>query len=91
MYLKEIIISGFKSYVHETVVEKLDPRHNVVVGRNGSGKSNFFSAIEFVLSDEYNNLRKPERKGLINAPRSSASIAFVEIVLEKTPISSHTI
>ncbi|XP_053665505.1 structural maintenance of chromosomes protein 3-like [Anopheles marshallii] len=90
MYLKEIIINGFKSYTHETVVEQLDPRHNVVVGRNGSGKSNFFSAIEFVLSDEYNNLRQSERVGLINkgASKTRTSFAFVEIVLEKTSIPS---
>uniref|UniRef100_A0A4Y0BM41 Structural maintenance of chromosomes protein n=1 Tax=Anopheles funestus TaxID=62324 RepID=A0A4Y0BM41_ANOFN len=90
MYLKEIRISGFKSYTHETVVEQLHPKHNVVVGRNGSGKSNFFCAIEFVLSDEYNNLRQPGRVGLINKGTSKARLdaAFVELVFEKAPISS---
>jgi len=38
----QIIIQGFKSYKDQTVVEPFDKRHNVVVGRNGSGKSNFF-------------------------------------------------
>lgn len=38
----QIIIQGFKSYREQTVVEPFDKRHNVVVGRNGSGKSNFF-------------------------------------------------
>uniref|UniRef100_A0A182SJD9 SMC hinge domain-containing protein n=1 Tax=Anopheles maculatus TaxID=74869 RepID=A0A182SJD9_9DIPT len=92
MYLKEIIINGFKSYMNQTVVEQLDPHHNVVVGRNGSGKSNFFSAIEFVLSDEYNNLRQSERVGLINkgASKSRSELAFVEIVLvENASISAN--
>lgn len=42
MLLFQIIIQGFKSYKDQTVVEPFDKRHNVVVGRNGSGKSNFF-------------------------------------------------
>ncbi|XP_050076677.1 structural maintenance of chromosomes protein 3-like [Anopheles maculipalpis] len=91
MYLKEIIINGFKSYMDQTVIEQLHPKHNVVVGRNGSGKSNFFSAIEFVLSDEYNNLRQSERSGLINkgASKSRTGVAFVEIVLgEKASITA---
>uniref|UniRef100_A0A182LZD3 Structural maintenance of chromosomes protein n=1 Tax=Anopheles culicifacies TaxID=139723 RepID=A0A182LZD3_9DIPT len=87
MYLKKIIISGFKSYTHE-IVDQLHPRHNVVVGRNGSGKSNFFGAIEFVLSDEYNNLRQSERVGLINKGASRSGFAFVEIVFENVPDSS---
>jgi len=46
MYIKQVIIQGFKSYREQTVVEPFDPGHNVVVGRNGSGKSNFFYAIQ---------------------------------------------
>ena len=52
MYIKQVIIQGFKSYREQTVVEPFDPGHNVVVGRNGSGKSNFFYAIQFVLRYE---------------------------------------
>ena len=40
--------------------------HNVVVGRNGSGKSNFFYAIQFVLSDEYSHLRPEQRQALLH-------------------------
>jgi predicted ATPase len=42
-HIKTITISGFKSYRDKVEVEPFSPRHNVVVGRNGSGKSNFFS------------------------------------------------
>ncbi len=38
MHIKSIEISGFKSYA-DTKIE-LDPHHNLIVGRNGSGKSN---------------------------------------------------
>ena len=62
MFIKQGIIQGFKSYREQTVVEPFDPGHNVVVGRNGSGKSNFFYAIQFVLSDEYSHLRPEQRQ-----------------------------
>ena len=65
MYIKQVIIQGFKSYREQTVVEPFDPGHNVVVGRNGSGKSNFFYAIQFVLSDEYSHLRPEQRQVII--------------------------
>jgi structural maintenance of chromosome 3 (chondroitin sulfate proteoglycan 6) len=44
MYIKYIIIDGFKSYREKTVVGPLGAGQNVVVGRNGSGKSSFFTA-----------------------------------------------
>lgn len=31
----------------QTQIEPFSPRHNVVVGRNGSGKSNFFAGANF--------------------------------------------
>ncbi|KAL3222361.1 hypothetical protein MRX96_028458 [Rhipicephalus microplus] len=42
MHIKQLIIQGFRSYKEQTCVEPFSPRHNVIVGRNGSGKSNFF-------------------------------------------------
>jgi structural maintenance of chromosome 3 (chondroitin sulfate proteoglycan 6) len=44
MHIKSIIIEGFKSYRERTVVGPLGPGQNVVVGRNGSGKSSLFTA-----------------------------------------------
>ena len=38
----QVVICGFRSYRNEVVVEPFHPHHNCVVGRNGSGKSNFF-------------------------------------------------
>ena len=37
-----------------------------IVGRNGSGKSNFFYAIQFVLSDEYAHMRPEQRQALLH-------------------------
>ena len=71
MYIKQVIIQGFKSYREQTVIEPFDPGHNVVVGRNGSGKSNFFYAIQFVLSDEYSHLRPEQRQVIMIFSRGS--------------------
>ncbi|KAG8878903.1 Structural maintenance of chromosomes protein 3 [Tulasnella sp. 332] len=43
MHIKTLTIQGFKSYRDQTAIEPFSPGHNVVVGRNGSGKSNFFA------------------------------------------------
>ena len=54
--------------------------HNVVVGRNGSGKSNFFAAIEFVLSNEYSSLNAKQRSSLLHEGAGPKPLnAFVEI------------
>lgn len=54
------------SYKDQTVIEPFSPKHNVVVGRNGSGKSNFFAAIRFVLSDQYTQMGREERQALLH-------------------------
>ncbi|OUM60886.1 hypothetical protein PIROE2DRAFT_66443 [Piromyces sp. E2] len=85
MYIKQITIQGFKSYRDQTVISNFSPGHNVIVGRNGSGKSNFFAAIRFVLSDEYTNLQKEERQALIHGGTGPATIsAYVEIVFDNS-------
>ena len=54
------------SYKDQTVIEPFSPKHNVIVGRNGSGKSNFFAAIRFVLSDAYTQMGREERQALLH-------------------------
>ncbi|SCV02665.1 LAME_0H03928g1_1 [Lachancea meyersii CBS 8951] len=80
MYIKSVVIQGFKTYKNTTVVEDLSPHFNVVIGGNGSGKSNFFAAVRFVLSDDYSNLKREERQGLIHQGTGSVMSAYVEIV-----------
>ena len=53
MHIKQVVISGFKSFRSQSEIEPFSPKHNVIVGRNGSGKSNFFDAIQFVLLGTY--------------------------------------
>ncbi|CCW68544.1 unnamed protein product [Phytomonas sp. Hart1] len=85
MFIKNIIISGFRSYREQSFPDGLSPRTNVIVGKNGSGKSNFFSAVQFVLSEKFFNLSAVERKELfhVGSGRPSLSI-FVEIVFDNS-------
>jgi structural maintenance of chromosome 3 (chondroitin sulfate proteoglycan 6) len=55
----------------------------VIVGRNGSGKSNFFAAIRFVLSDAYTQMGREERQALLHEGSGSAVMsAYVEIIFD---------
>ncbi|KAG7928817.1 hypothetical protein KL925_000998 [Ogataea polymorpha] len=67
-----------------TIIDSFSPKHNVVVGRNGSGKSNFFAAIRFVLSDAYTNMTREERQSLIHEGSGTVMSAYVEIVFDNT-------
>jgi structural maintenance of chromosome 2 len=49
MFIREIIIDGFKSYSTRTTVSGWDQQFNAITGLNGSGKSNILDAICFVL------------------------------------------
>ncbi|GAP89623.1 putative chromosome segregation protein [Rosellinia necatrix] len=91
MYIKQIIIQGFKSYKDQTVMEPFSPKTNVIVGRNGSGKSNFFAAIRFVLSDAYTQMSREERQALLHEGSGSAVMsAYVEIVFDNSDDRFHT-
>lgn len=56
------------------------------MGRNGSGKSNFFSAIRFLLNDQYNALGRDERQSLLHegADNNSTFSAFVEATFDNS-------
>lgn len=49
MYIKSIVLDGFKSYGKRTEIQGFDPLFNAITGLNGSGKSNILDAICFVL------------------------------------------
>ncbi|XP_053909411.1 structural maintenance of chromosomes protein 2 [Cuculus canorus] len=54
MYIKSIILEGFKSYAQRTEINDFDPLFNAITGLNGSGKSNILDSICFLLG--INNL-----------------------------------
>ncbi|KAI7944363.1 hypothetical protein MJO28_011891 [Puccinia striiformis f. sp. tritici] len=86
MHIESLTIQGFKSYRDATSVEHFSPGVNVVVGRNGSGKSNFFSAIRFLLNDQYGSLTREDRQSLLHegSDNNSTFSAFVEAVFDNS-------
>ena len=96
MYIEKIIINGFKSYRDHTVIDGFDPYFNAITGRNGSGKSNIFDAICFVLGmSKSSNLRAENLQGLIyKGGQSGVSKASVEIIFNNmnkaaSPVNYH--
>ncbi|KAF2003975.1 RecF/RecN/SMC protein [Amniculicola lignicola CBS 123094] len=90
-YIKQITIQGFKSYKEQTPIEAFSPRSNVIVGKNGTGKSNFFAAVRFVLGDEYTNMSRESRQGLLHEGSGSAVMsAYVEVTFDNTGDRFHT-
>ncbi len=79
MHIKSITLSGFKSY-RDPVTLVLAPGHNVVIGRNGYGKSNIFDAIRFVFGDQFGAMRVEDKSRLIfdqgNAQYIQASVSI---------------
>lgn len=49
MFIKKIILDGFKSYGKRVELTGFDQSFNAITGFNGSGKSNILDAICFVL------------------------------------------
>ena len=67
MVIQALTIHGFKSFRDPVSITTFSPAQNVVVGRNGSGKSNLFAAIRFVLGDAYTaSLTREERQALLS-------------------------
>uniref|UniRef100_A0A0D9VBW3 SMC hinge domain-containing protein n=1 Tax=Leersia perrieri TaxID=77586 RepID=A0A0D9VBW3_9ORYZ len=84
-HLLDVVIEGFKSYREEISTQPFSPKVNVVVGANGSGKSNFFHAIRFVLNDMFQNLHNEDRAVLLHeGDGPSVFSAFVEIVFDNS-------
>lgn len=82
----QIIISGFRSFKN-CEITNLSPGQNVIIGLNGSGKSNIVCAIEFVLTQNYSRLDKTQRQLLIcqnNRTKSKTVSAFVVIEFENS-------
>ncbi|XP_010003765.1 PREDICTED: structural maintenance of chromosomes protein 2 [Chaetura pelagica] len=83
MYIKSIVLEGFKSYAQRTEVCDFDPLFNAITGLNGSGKSNILDSICFLLG--ITNLTQVRasnlhdlvyKNGQAGITRASVSITF---------------
>ena len=87
MYLKSLILKGFKSFADRSVLS-LEPGITAVVGPNGSGKSNISDAVLWVLGERNaKNLRGQAMEDVIfagSSARKSVGLAEVDLVLDNT-------
>uniref|UniRef100_A0A7S4I268 Structural maintenance of chromosomes protein n=1 Tax=Odontella aurita TaxID=265563 RepID=A0A7S4I268_9STRA len=86
MHIKQITISNFRSFRQQPEIHPFSAGTNVVVGRNGSGKSNLFDAVQFaLLSPKFYSLRTEERQALLHEGSGQAAVnAFVEVVFDNS-------
>ncbi|WUR02683.1 structural maintenance of chromosomes protein 2 (SMC2) [Vairimorpha necatrix] len=78
MFIKDIILDGFKIYENKTIIRNLSKSYNAITGLNGSGKSNIIDGIIFTLGLESGKLlRTNTLKELINVNRKECKVTLV--------------
>ncbi|MFR1166566.1 MAG: AAA family ATPase [Adlercreutzia equolifaciens] len=87
MYLKSLVLKGFKSFADRSALT-LEPGITAVVGPNGSGKSNISDAVLWVLGERNaKNLRGQAMEDVIfagSSARKASGLAEVDLVLNNS-------
>eukprot|EP00792_Barthelona_sp_PAP020_P008578 TRINITY_DN3228_c2_g1_i3.p1 TRINITY_DN3228_c2_g1~~TRINITY_DN3228_c2_g1_i3.p1 ORF type:complete len:364 (+),score=112.81 TRINITY_DN3228_c2_g1_i3:44-1135(+) len=93
MYIKELILDGFKSYANRTIISGFDRSFNAITGFNGTGKSNVLDAICFVLGlTSLKNIRVGSlqelvyKQGQAGVTKASVSIVFDNNDAQQSPV-----
>jgi chromosome segregation protein len=101
-YIKRLKLKGFKSFANPTTIE-FEKKFNTIVGANGSGKSNVFDAMCFVLgrmsskglrADKLGNLvfnggknLKPSKEAEVSIFLSNENKEFMDVDLDEIKIT----
>lgn len=87
MYLKSLVLKGFKSFADRSVMS-FEPGITAIVGPNGSGKSNISDAVLWVLGERSpRNLRGQAMEDVIfsgSSARKPVGMAEVDLVLDNS-------
>ena len=83
LYIKKLVMYGFKSFVRRTEVP-FAPGINVIVGANGSGKSNISDALCFVLGRLSIKSMRAARAGNLLFLGSKVAAPAKEAIVEMT-------
>ena len=87
MYLKQLVLKGFKSFADRSALS-FEPGISAVVGPNGSGKSNISDAVLWVLGERNaKNLRGQAMEDVIfagSSARKPVGVAEVDLVLDNS-------
>lgn len=87
MYLRSLVIKGFKSFADPVTID-LSPGVSVIVGPNGSGKSNIVDAIAWVLGAQGPKMVRSTKMDEVifagTAKRGALGRAEVSIVIDNS-------
>ncbi|MBI2603372.1 MAG: chromosome segregation protein SMC [Deltaproteobacteria bacterium] len=88
MYLKKIVINGFKSFADRVVISFQKSHISGVVGPNGSGKSNIIDAVRWVMGEQNTKMLRGEKATDIifagSEKRKSQGMAEVSLVFDNS-------
>ncbi|XP_069779104.1 structural maintenance of chromosomes protein 2 [Narcine bancroftii] len=97
MYIKSIIVDGFKSYAQRTEINGFDPLFNAITGLNGSGKSNILDSICFLLGiSNLSQVRASNLQDLVykngqaGITKATVSITFDNSDKKQSPLGFET-